>query len=87
MDEHEPPGQSIPPLDLADGHLQKEDAEHTAGEKQLTPSPVPVPEERDHEQEETDAEDGRRPDVDVDGVQDVAEALDVRAAGVRARRP
>ena len=83
VNEHQPPGQAVPPLDLTDGHLQEKDAEHAPGEKQFFADPGPVPEERDHEQKETDAEDGGRPDVDVDSVEDVAEALDVRAARVR----
>ena len=42
MNEHQPPGQAVPPLDLTDGHLQEEDAEHARGEKQFFAGPGPV---------------------------------------------
>ena len=53
MDEHEPPGQRVPPLDLADRHLHEQDAEeHGGGATSAARTERRAPEEREQDGEE-----------------------------------
>ena len=79
-----PHGQPFAPLDLAHGHLDEQEAEHPAGDPELDPRAASLGQEQRQQRQEPDAEEGRGADVDVHRLDDVPEAHDVLAPGVRA---
>ena len=88
VDEHEPPGQVLAPLDVPDGHLHEQEPENAGGEHEVAPgASARRHEERGDDAEERDAEDRRvarrgcaaRPAR-------VPVALDLLPAGMRPRR-
>ena len=101
VDEDEPPGQPFAPLDLADGHLDEQEAEHRRRRSRARPRARPRSARSERQQrQEPDAEDGRGADVDVQRLDDVARngtmssppgmragGGDERAARRRARAP
>ena len=84
MDQHEPPRQLVSILELADGHLDEQQHEQHHRTRNEHPGTLAIAGEPAEQDQEGDPERGRRADVDVDGVEQVPEALDLGAvAGMR----